>query len=99
MERIGIAASRIAKGNLWAYNAFVVLITFLFSLLVFVISGLAIICGVLLIVFLTQTSSSNFLSERTIFLIHLSLTSLAIVIGCFNLFAIGKNIKIKKGTA
>jgi len=99
MERIGIAASRIAKGNLALYNMFVVLIAFLFSLLVFVISGLSVVCGVLLIAFLTQPSSSAFLSEGTISLLYVCLTALTVIIGCFNLFAIGKNIKIKKGTA
>ena len=99
MERIGIAASHIAKGNLWLYNAFVILIAFLFSLLVFVISGLSVICGVLLIAFLTRASSPHLLNEKTISLIYLCLTSLAVIIGCFNLFAIGKNVKFKKGTA
>lgn len=38
MERIGIAASKIAKGNLLLYNSYVVLIAFLLSVLLFLIS-------------------------------------------------------------
>jgi hypothetical protein len=98
MERIGIAASRMAKGNLWLYNFFVVLIAFLFSFLVFVISSLSVIFGVIVITFLTKTPSTLLLNDKTIFVISLCLTSLTVIIGCFNVFAIGKNIKIKKGS-
>ena len=38
MERIGIAASKIAQGNLFLYNICVIVISFLFSLFIFFIS-------------------------------------------------------------
>ena len=49
MERIGIAASKIAKGNLHLYNFYVVLLTLLFSFLVYFLTGSAIVFALVLI--------------------------------------------------
>ena len=96
MQRIGIAASRIAKGNFFLYNIFVVLISFLFSLLVFIISGLSIILGLVAIAFLTQTPSIIDIKQGSLSPISISMIFLGIIIGIFNFYAIGINIKIKK---
>lgn len=96
MERIGIAASHIAKGNLIFYNLFVVLIAFLFSLLVFVISGLIIIFGLILISFLTATPSILDLKQGVFSPIAVCFILLGLIISAFNLYAIGINIKIKR---
>ncbi len=97
MERIGIAASRMAKGNLWIYNLFVVVISFLFSFLVFIISSFSIILGMTIVIFVMRVDPARIWDERTIFLSSVCLVSLGVVVGLFNLFAIGKNIKLKKG--
>ncbi len=96
MQRIGIAASRIAKGNLFFYNIFVVLISFLFSLLVFIISGLSIMLGLVVIAFLTQAPSIVVMKQGGLSPVSISMMFLGIIIGIFNFYAIGINIKIKK---
>ncbi|MCX5680691.1 MAG: hypothetical protein NT079_00075 [Candidatus Omnitrophica bacterium] len=96
MQRIGIAASHIAKGNLLLYNFFVVLISFLFSLLIFVISGMAIVFGLALVAYLTQTPSIIDLKHGVISPIPICLIFLGMVISIFNLYAIGINIKIRR---
>jgi len=48
MKRIGIAASKISKGNLALYNFCVVLISVLFSLSIFVVAGSTVIFAYLL---------------------------------------------------
>jgi hypothetical protein len=42
MDRIGIAASKIAKGNIVLYNACVFFLIFLFAFFIFIVSGAAI---------------------------------------------------------
>ncbi len=96
MKRIGIAASRIAKGNLWLYNFYVLLISFLFSLLIFFISGFTLIVGLALISYITKgfmviepgTGFSSFLA--------ICMVSLAAVVGVINLAAVLFNIKLRK---
>ncbi|MFA6379243.1 MAG: hypothetical protein WCX16_05645 [Candidatus Omnitrophota bacterium] len=96
MRRIGTVASHVAKGNLFLYNFFVVLVSFLFSLLIFVISGLAIVLGLVLIAYLTQTSWIAGLKQGAGSPILICLIFLATVTILFNLYAIGMNIKIKR---
>ena len=96
MQRIGIAASHIAKGNLFLYNFFVVLISFLFSLLVFVVCGLAIVLGLVAIAYLTNTPAIINLKQGVVSPISICLIFLGMVISIFNLYAIGINIKIKR---
>ena len=54
MERIGIAASKIAQGNLFLYNFFVVAIASLFSLLVFFVSGCAIVLMLVIVAYVSS---------------------------------------------
>jgi len=96
MQRIGIAASKIAKGNLFLYNFFVILLSFLFSLLVFIISGLLIIFGLVLIAYLTQMPIIVDLQKGNISPISICMMFLGVIIGIFNLYAIGINVKIKR---
>ncbi len=96
MERIGLAASKIAKGNLFLYNCFVVLLTFLFAFLVYFLAGSAIVVVLVFIAYLTSMEGAPNLESGWIPFMHLPLTSLAVVVGLFSLIAIGKNIKFKK---
>lgn len=95
MRRIGTAASHIAKGNLVLYYFFVGLISFLFSLVVFLISGLAIALGLVIIAFLTRNASIIDLKHGVSSPILICMMFLAVAIGLFNLYAIGMNIKLK----
>lgn len=96
MERIGIAASRIARGNLARYNFFVIIISFLFSLLIFIISGLSIAVGLMILAWITLGASLGLFSQNTLFLVSTCLSGLVTIVVLFNLFAIGRNIKFKK---
>jgi len=96
MRRIGTAANQIAKGSLFFYNFFVILISFLFSLLVLVISGLAIVLGLVLIAYLTHTPWIVDLKQGVVSPISICMIFLGMVTALFNLYAIGINIKIKR---
>jgi len=99
MERIGIAASKIAKGNLLLYNLYVVLISFLFSILVFFIAGAAIVLALIIISrMVTGIIPTSFDKGWTLVML-VCMISLTVVIALFNLFAISKNIKFKKKSA
>ena len=96
MERIGIAASKIAKGNLFLYNFFVLLITLLFSLLVFLIAGSSIVLVLIIIAYMTSVGSPPDLQKGWIPTMTICMELLAIVIGLLALCAIAINIKFKK---
>ncbi len=54
MKRIGIAASRIAKDDLVLYNVFVIVLSFLLSLLIFFISAFSIVAGMALVSYVSR---------------------------------------------
>lgn len=96
MQRIGIAASHVAKGSLFLYNLFVVLIAFLFSLLVLVVAGLVIVFGLVTVAYLTQTRSIVDLSQGVLSPIPVCLIFLGMVMSVFCFYAIAINVKIKR---
>ncbi len=95
MKRIGIAASKIARKNLWLYNFYVIVLSFLFSLVIFVLSALSLLVGLAL----TSTITRGFVifepgtGLSSVFM--LCMTVLAVVVGMVNLAAILINIKLK----
>lgn len=94
MERIGIAASKIARGNLFLYNFYVVLISSLLSLLMFVLAGSSVMLALLLIgTIINGFLPENFEKEWTS-IIRICMIFLTIIISLFNLSAILKNIKL-----
>lgn len=96
MKRVGIVASRIAKDNLLLYNLYVLLISFLLSLLIFLISSFTLIVGLALTSYVTKgfmviepgTGFSAFLK--------VCMVSLAVVVGVTNIIAVLMNIKLRK---
>ena len=99
MERIGIAASKIAKGNFFLYNFFVLLITFLFSLMIFLISGSFIVIALIVIAYMVSMTSVGTppdLQRGWIPTMTICMKALAVVIGLLALCAISINIKFKK---
>lgn len=96
MKRIGIAASKIAKGNFFLYNFFVILLSFLFSLLVFTISGLLIVLGLAIISKITQMPIIMNLQNGQASPISVCMIFLGVIIGIFNLYAIIINVRIKR---
>lgn len=96
MERIGIAASKIAKGNLLLYNFFVVVITILFSFLIFIISGCLIVTILILVACISSPGKFPDLEQGWMPTMVVALMCLAIIVGIFVLAAFTKNIKFKK---
>lgn len=96
MERIGITASKIAKGRLFLYNLCVVGISFLFSLLVFFIAGSSIMLALIIIGYVVDGVLPTGLGQGWGEVIRVSMISLTIVVSIFTLFAILRNIKLKK---
>ncbi len=95
MKRIGVAASKMSKGSLWLYNFFVVLLSFLFSFLIFLISAGAILIGLIIMNSLLGDYLFLHFHEWWTASIPVCMMSLAIAMGVFNLLAISKNIKLR----
>ncbi|MFA5087541.1 MAG: hypothetical protein WC552_00740 [Candidatus Omnitrophota bacterium] len=96
MERIGIAASKMAKGNLFLYNVFVVLLSVLFSVLIFFIAGSSIVLGLIIISFLVNGIMPLEFEKAGANILHICLVTLTTLVVIFNLFAISRNIRFSK---
>jgi hypothetical protein len=93
MKRVGVAASKIAKGNLVLYNFYVVLISSLFSLFIFIVAGSTVIFALLIIYFICNEIIPVDFSKNWTVIIIICMATLTIVTAGFNLFIISKNIK------
>ena len=96
MERIGITASRIAKGNLVVYNLAVIAISTACSIMLFFICGFSI--GAVL--FLVSLVFRNFLPPEFQAawpaVVRICLAALGAVVGILYVLAVVKNIKISR---
>ena len=96
MERIGLAASRMAKGSLVWYNIYVVIISFLFSLFIFLVAGSSVMFSLIIIHYIgSEVMSVDFFKDWSTVL-TVCLVGLSVLMGLFNLIAISKNMKIHK---
>jgi len=98
MKRIGIVSSRISKGNRALYNLYVVLISILFSIFIFVIAGSAVIFALAIIKYIgVEIMGMEFeKSWKSVF--SVCMVSLTVVVTLFNLCAILINFKSPKMT-
>jgi len=96
MERIGIAASKIAKGNFFLYNLFVVIISFLFSLFVFVVAGSSILLALIIMAFLVSGIMPLEFENNWATIIRICMMTLTTLVGFFTLFAVLKNVRIRR---
>ena len=97
MERIGVAASKMAKGNLFLYNIYVIVICVVFSLLIFILAGITVALALLMISLIVQGIGVNKyfpLELNSAFVV--CMMALTIVMAIFNLFAILRNLKLTK---
>ena len=96
MERIGIAASKIAKEGLLLYNFYVLLISMAVSLLLFLLSGTVIFAGLWMIRLflgpLLPTMSQHYWN----LIFCWALIALTFLVTLVNLIAVSKNIKLRK---
>jgi len=96
MLRIGIAASKMSKGSLLSYNLYVILISCLFSLLMFLISGFSILLIIFLISLVIHVLKPADVHVGWVHMLKICLIVLAVVVGIFNAVAILKNIQFTK---
>lgn len=95
MDRIGIAASKIAKGNVVLYNTYVVVLTFLFSLFVFMIAGAAIMLALIIVGYFVDGLLPNDLLQDWRQVVVACMVSLTAVVGFFAVYALIRNFKLK----
>lgn len=95
MKRIGIAASRIAKGNLWVYHLSVLFLSSLFSFLVFVLSAFSLLVGFGLLSFISKAFVIFEAGRGFSPAFLVAMAALAVVVGIMNLVAIIMNIRIR----
>jgi phosphotransferase system glucose/maltose/N-acetylglucosamine-specific IIC component len=93
MKRIGIAASKIAKGNIVLYNIYVILIALLVSLLLFVLAGATILFALILIRYVANEVMGYKFEKSWWWIFSICMVCLSVVIAIFNLMALFKNIK------
>ncbi len=96
MKRIGIAASKISKGNLTLYNCYVILISVLFSMFLFIIAGSTIVFALAVIQYVGNEIMGVEFERSWRSVLVICMVSLTIVVTLFNLFAISKNIRLPK---
>lgn len=96
MERIGIAASKMAKGNLLFYNVWVVVISFLFSFFIFFIGGSAIAVALMVMTISAKGTMPVNFEKEWISIGLICMISLAAVVGIFCLIAVSRNLKFHK---
>src|SRR3989338_2113136 len=96
MKRIGIAASKISKGNVPLYNLYVVLISCLFSLFIFIAAGAAIALALMLIGYIGAEIMGVEFQKSWFAIMTVCMTALTIIIALFNIFAILINVKISR---
>lgn len=93
MKRIGIAASRISKGSLRFYNLYVVLISFLFSLLLFVVAGLSVFLAIGIVSFFGHETMTEELRNNWATIMSLCAKALGLAVVIFNIIALAINLK------
>jgi len=96
MKRIGIVSSRISKGNRALYNLYVVLISILFSIFIFVIAGSSVIFALAIIKYVGVEIMGMDLEKSWKVVFSVCMVSLTVVVTLFNLFAILINFKSPK---
>jgi len=96
MERIGLAASKISKGNLLFYNIYVVLISSLFAFFVFTVTGATVVFALVLVSYLGHGIMGFSFEEKWPSILSFCMISLTIMAALFNMLAISRNVKLKK---
>lgn len=96
MDRIGIAASKMAKKNLWLYNFYVLVLSFLVCFIVFLIAGGAIFLGLTVFGLMAKGALPSHVHPEWLMMFRLSLACLTVAISLIALTAIIKNFKFRR---
>lgn len=95
MKRIGIAASKISQGDIVRYNVFVVVLSTLFSLLIFFLSAFSVFVAIYAIHALMTGFTDFDFSSSWGGIVKSCMVALAVMTGLLNLCAISINFKFK----
>lgn len=96
MKRIGIAASKIAKGSLFFYNLYVILIAILVSLFLYFIAGSSIVLGLIVVGYIVKGVLPGQMEQDWLAIVRVCMVSLTVVVSAVSIFAILVNIKFSK---
>jgi len=94
MKRIGVAASKISKGNSVIYHVLVVLIACLFSFFMFVVVGSTVIFALAIIAYISNEIMPTDQPRDWEQIRMICIVALAMVVAAFNLLAIVINLKL-----
>lgn len=95
MQRIGITASKIAKGNRYVYHAAVVLIACLFAVFAFLICGFAVAAAVFMVALIVQLIMPSMPQTVWLGVLRTCLVLLAALIALAAVVGIVQNIKFR----
>lgn len=98
MERIGLAASKMAKGNFVLYNLWVVIISSAVSIFLFLLAGISIFLALVILAAVVKGIMPMEFEKSWESMLRICMLALTIVVSLFNLYAIIKNIRLKKPT-
>ena len=98
MERIGLAASKMAKGNFVLYNLWVVVISSAVSIFLFLLAGISIFLALVILAAVVKGIMPMEFEKSWESMLRICMLALTIVVSLFNLYAIIKNIRLKKPT-
>ena len=97
MQRIGIAASHMSKGNVWTYNFFVILLSALFGLFIFVVIGATILFSLLIVSYLSrELGVGGSTRQDWANVMKTCMLVLTFIVVVWNIIAISRNIRIKR---
>ncbi len=96
MKRIGFFASRVSKGSLRHYNLYVVLISFLFSLLLFVLAGFSVFLAIGIVSFFGHETMTEDLRNNWSTIMTLCAEALGLAVIIFNVVAMAINLKFTR---
>ncbi len=96
MKRIGIVASRIAKGDLLFYNAVVMAITLACALILFLLAGIPTMLALLVIGYIANGASPHGLGQDWWGVMSLCMVALTVMVTGFALMSLVVNMKLRK---
>jgi len=96
MKRIGIVSSKISKGNRALYNLYVVLISILFSLFIFIMAGSTVIFALAIIKYVGVEVMGLEFEKSWKSILTVCMVSLTVVVTLFNVSAVLVNFKPPK---
>lgn len=97
MQRIGITASHMSKGNVWMYNFFVILISSLVALFIFVVIGSTILFSLLIVAYLArEVGLSDMDRPAWLSVMKTCMLVLTFIVVIWDMIAIGRNIRLKR---